>query len=600
MGSNVYPSRAAEKVRFRELFRNASDVVRNGGVITGAPVFKDGGTFDGVVDKVTYPDSTDMRFYASDPFSIVLRFMGENDGTFSPIVQKRIGSNRYDISAAAGNVITMVVGDSGAAAVATSTAVVDDGKWHTIILAYNGAGKLDNYIDGNLEATSTAGGLATLDTAGADLTVGGGAGGLVVGEIRDLSIHNVYFTQADVDAIEDGSLWTYPSRTSVWLDMAEATAKAGTIRGVAELLTDGDMEAAGVGSWLKVNATLTKETTSPHGGTQCLRVAYDSADNPFTYQTSTTTAGLRYRATGWARSDGSKIPNLRDGSGITLWTGTVSTDWQYFDVVYIASSSYRLYSVGVGAGYCEFDDVSVVRTDELLSDGDMEATGTSAWTAGGGAALTKEGDAYAGLQCLRVTYGAINSRASQTPLTSGKAYQIIGRARSDGSRIPQVFNSALNLFIGTTDTNWQEFQAEFTATSTGLEFYVVGGTGYVEFDSVHVRPVLDRTLDKSPNGRVCLLGDGSTVAGIPAWQSPGFLFDGSTDYLTLPPDPTGTFTVAWKRRNEPTVFESNLTTWNLIKAAGGFSGLLDYLAWWPFTLSPLQQADLDQSWTGGR
>jgi phage tail-like protein len=126
-----------------------------------------------------------------------------------------------------------------------------------------------------------------------------------------------------------------------------------------EIIADGDMEAVGVASWLKVDATLTKEVTSPHGGVQCLRVAYDTADNPFTYQTPTT-AGRTYRATGWARSDGTKIPSLKDGSGITLWTGTTSTAWQYFDVVYIASSSYRLYSVGVGAGYCEFDDVSVV------------------------------------------------------------------------------------------------------------------------------------------------------------------------------------------------------------------------------------------------
>jgi len=109
----------------------------------------------------------------------------------------------------------------------------------------------------------------------------------------------------------------------------------------------------------------------------------------------------------------------------------------------------------------------------------------------------------------------------------------------------------------------------------------------------------DRTLDKSRHGHAVPLGDGAG-AGTPAWESPGFTFDAVDDYLTLPADPTGTFTVAWKRRNKATVFEHDLTTWNLIKASGSFSGLLDYLAVCPFTLSSMQERDLDQMWGGGR
>lgn len=122
---------------------------------------------------------------------------------------------------------------------------------------------------------------------------------------------------------------------------------------------------------------------------------------------------------------------------------------------------------------------------------------------------------------------------------------------------------------------------------------------YADMSTAIIDGANDRTVDKSRNGLTVLLGDGAGT-GTPAWQNPGFLFDAVNDRLTLPPDPTGTFTVAWKRRNEPVVFESDLTTWNLIKAAGGFEGLLDYLAWWPFALSPLQQADLGYQWAGGR
>lgn len=109
----------------------------------------------------------------------------------------------------------------------------------------------------------------------------------------------------------------------------------------------------------------------------------------------------------------------------------------------------------------------------------------------------------------------------------------------------------------------------------------------------------DHTLDKSRNGSTVLLGDGAGT-GTPTWESPGFTFDGVNDYLILSADPTGTFTVAWKRRGEVVNFESDLTTWNLIKASGSFTGLLDYLAWWPFTLSSIQQRDLEQAWAGGR
>ncbi|KKN87427.1 hypothetical protein LCGC14_0258820 [marine sediment metagenome] len=143
-------------------------------------------------------------------------------------------------------------------------------------------------------------------------------------------------------------------------------------------------------------------------------------------------------------------------------------------------------------------------------------------------------------------------------------------------------------------------QADVDAIESGrLWTYPNESTLYADMSTAIIDGVADRTLDRSRNGLTVLLGNG-TGTGTPAWQNPGFLFDAVNDLLTLPADPTGTFTVAWKRRNEATVFESDLTTWNLIKVGGGFTGLLDYLAWWPFTLSPLQQVDLNYQWAGGR
>ncbi len=140
-------------------------------------------------------------------------------------------------------------------------------------------------------------------------------------------------------------------------------------KGEAELIVDGDMENAGVGDWtVQNNANLTKQTNNPHSGSQVLRVDYNDTSNPMAYQTILT-SGKRYRVTGWARGDSTKNPAILDATTI-LWTGTSSTDWQYFDVTFISSgTSFKLRAVTTGSGYVEFDDVSVkeVTSDTVLN-----------------------------------------------------------------------------------------------------------------------------------------------------------------------------------------------------------------------------------------
>lgn len=110
----------------------------------------------------------------------------------------------------------------------------------------------------------------------------------------------------------------------------------------------------------------------------------------------------------------------------------------------------------------------------------------------------------------------------------------------------------------------------------------------------------DRTPDESRYGRTVLLGDGAGT-GSPTWQGNGFLFDGVNDYMTLPADPTGTYTVVSKRAEDISpVFDSDLSTWNNIKTAGQFSGTLQFLAWFPFDLSPIQRTALDHQLRGIR
>lgn len=127
-----------------------------------------------------------------------------------------------------------------------------------------------------------------------------------------------------------------------------------------ELITDGDMEAAGTGAWtVGAGGALTKETASrPLAGNQVLRVTRAGAAVE-AYQDSLVT-GTRYRARGWFRGDGVASPSVALGVGGTEIAGTVSTTWQYFDFVAVATTARLLLNRNVAGGnWCEFDLISV-------------------------------------------------------------------------------------------------------------------------------------------------------------------------------------------------------------------------------------------------
>ncbi len=78
----------------------------------------------------------------------------------------------------------------------------------------------------------------------------------------------------------------------------------------SEALVDGDAEAVGTAAWTSVSGTamLSKQTGTPHGGTQCFRVAR-LFGNPAASQTILT-VGDYYEATGWYRGDGTAEPRV--------------------------------------------------------------------------------------------------------------------------------------------------------------------------------------------------------------------------------------------------------------------------------------------------
>ncbi|GEM_PF-5438166 len=112
------------------------------------------------------------------------------------------------------------------------------------------------------------------------------------------------------------------------------------------------------------------------------------------------------------------------------------------------------------------------------TDWSCAAAGTGAWTAGGGATITKQATAPMGANALRVA-GA-STWSFQTGIVSvGKHVRWSGYARSvDGVSLPMLMNSSLvPLWTGTASTNWQPFDVETTTDGTSAPIlYTAGGT----------------------------------------------------------------------------------------------------------------------------
>lgn len=129
------------------------------------------------------------------------------------------------------------------------------------------------------------------------------------------------------------------------------------------ILADADMELTGTSAWTAVNnATLSKQTTAPFQGLRVLRVARNGTNSARARQ-SICIIGVRYRVTGYCRSDGNATPRIINGANV-LFTGTTSTDWQRFDVIYTQVTNTFIdfeSQTSTGTEYTEWDDLRVYR-----------------------------------------------------------------------------------------------------------------------------------------------------------------------------------------------------------------------------------------------
>lgn len=258
--------------------------------------------------------------------------------------------------AAAASALTLYMRDATPTTAQVSTPTLVDGAWYHLIWFIDESGNGRCYANaaaGTAVAVSAVGSISTSNL----FAIGANGAGA-----SPSSASISYF-----------SLW----RRASWLsfaDYAGIAAKrfaqccgvyAGTAQEVNPGFADLDFEAVGTTSWTAVSgATLSKQAGTRTGGSgsQVLRIAGNGVSVPS--RATQTVAGKIAGIKGWARSDGTAIPQVRiSGALPAVWTGTNSTDWQYFDVD-VADNLFAYDQLNLGIttatlSYVEFDDITI-------------------------------------------------------------------------------------------------------------------------------------------------------------------------------------------------------------------------------------------------
>ena len=118
------------------------------------------------------------------------------------------------------------------------------------------------------------------------------------------------------------------------------------------------------GFWVASSgAGVTKDTSIYHSGSQSLKVALNTGTNPYAEGPYLNGAldmeiGRDYTLSAYALSDGSSYPTIVCG-GVTLATGTTSTNWQHLTAEFTAAGNSLRFTANtsVASQACWFDDV---------------------------------------------------------------------------------------------------------------------------------------------------------------------------------------------------------------------------------------------------
>ena len=281
------------------------------------------------------------------------------------------------------------------------------------------------------------------------------------------------------------------------------------------------------GAYTVYNGSLPyKVISTPHSGSQCLRLTYGIASNWGVQVTGLFTTGNTYRMTGYARSDGNRTPMIYMGGVSISWTGNTSTNWQPFDVTVVADGT-ALYLVAFGGSagqYVDFDDLTITALNvsqltDLSGNGHhlLQATATAQplWSSAGvSGKLTSNGTtqymqtaAFTLNQpchiflCFKRTVNASNTMYFMDGNVHNNA-DVYGAATSTtiqtygGSVGPSV--TLADQTYGIYDINWNGAVNSYAGLNGGIQVSGAGGTnnpgGFCLFNSPGASPYTVMTV----------------------------------------------------------------------------------------------------------
>lgn len=330
----------------------------NAGVLTDTAWQGGGLRFNASTSKVTVADAAELQL-TEGTLVVLGDFLSQTVN--ERLISKRsaIGTN-YDLFLNATPGLSLHDG--------TNTRTINTNIVGSRLVAINmadgaiGEAFVDGLSIGNLNAASD------LSADNAPLIIGAFYG---AGANLHSSLHAALIINRKLSATEHAAL--YAELTSLAWPHKVTSRAAGSV-GV-ELVSDGDMETGGTAAWTAGNAAaLSKQSGGALSGSQVLRVAHNGTTDPYAYQ-NILTVGKAYRVTGWARGDGTAYPQIN--CSVTLWKGSTSTAWQFFDVVFAdAVSPWIIFFARIAAaGYTEFDNITVrkIESEEVQFKTDFAA-----------------------------------------------------------------------------------------------------------------------------------------------------------------------------------------------------------------------------------
>lgn len=382
---------------FNESFYNSTTVANNGGVVISTPTINNFLQFTGTnTQAISYPNLLLGNGRAKMSWRIKFKIPSNSLNYLFSRLNATECNFHFTTLAANGN-FDIYIGSLSNRVMCMTKSFCDNAV-HDLFLVYDGSQstnitkiKLYEDINGTITQLTLTNSAGTIPTTLPVQGVGTGIGiqypttywsatGTIIYKVQ--SWDNISLsTEEMTDIVQQDTISEIsPKKALLYLPLKNWYYKEnGT-----QLLVDGDMEAAGTAAWANyASATITKETTSPHSGSQCIR-CYGVAGAGQGIKQTILGSGLRYKITGYARSDGTRLPLIYIGGANVSWTGTNSTSWQEFNFEVIADGVNCLFLKNSLTGYVEFDDLRIelmeARTNNIGSLGGYSLLGDGSTT----------------------------------------------------------------------------------------------------------------------------------------------------------------------------------------------------------------------------